>query len=69
MYYMGILLMLLTKRPGFVSNDISTICKRGIVSNYYEAVTTTDGRLLELVWPVSQNTRGNARHMTKTILC
>ena len=28
-YYMGILLMLMTKRPGLVSNDKSTICKRG----------------------------------------
>ena len=29
-YYMGILLMLMTKRPGLLSNDISAIRKREV---------------------------------------
>ena len=40
---------------------------REIESEYYEVMTTTDRRLLELVWPVGPNARDNARHTTKTI--
>ena len=66
-YYMGILLMLMTKRPRLVSNNKSTICKRGIESNYYEAMTTTDGRLPELVQLVGLDARDDTIHMTKTV--
>ena len=40
--------------------------KGEIESNYYEVVTNTDGRLLELVL-VGPNARDDARCMTKTI--